>query len=381
VLVMDRLTIHDKHRTSDGYLVTEARFARSGIYEYSGRDLGKPEMATVRVFRPETEVFNQDAMASFAHKPVTNDHPAGNVSAATWKKDAVGFTDGRVARDGDFVVIPMMIADASAISDVEDGKRELSAGYACDIEFIDGQAPDGSEYDAVMRNIRGNHIAVVDTGRAGPGCRIGDSFSQEQEQQMQLKLVLVDGIGVETNDAGERAIVKLQGDINALREDAKATKTTHDSALAAKDTELAAKDAEIADLKTKVLDAAALDKLVADRAKLVAQATKLVDKFDATGKDTATIKREVVTAKCGDAAAKDKSEAYIDARFDTLVEAIGDAGSDQLADALRNGAGGPAVVPGANMSVGDAQREMNTALDSANDLNGWRNKGGKAAAA
>jgi hypothetical protein len=44
--------------------VTEARFARSGIYEYAGRDVGKPEMDTVRCIRPEGEVFNDDAMAS-----------------------------------------------------------------------------------------------------------------------------------------------------------------------------------------------------------------------------------------------------------------------------------------------------------------------------
>lgn len=381
MLVMDRLTIHDKRRTSDGYLVTEARFARSGIYEYSGRDLGKPNMDTVRVYRPDDEVFNQDAMASFAHKPVTNDHPAENVTAATWKKDAVGFTDGRVARDGDFVVIPMMITDAATVDDVDGGKTELSAGYACDIEFIDGQAPDGSQYDAVMRNIRGNHIAVVDRGRAGPGCRIGDSFVQTQEHEMQLKLVLVDGIGVETNDAGERAIVKLQGDINGLRDAAKAATVAHDTALAAKDTELAAKDATIAELQAKVLDAAALDQLVADRSALVAQATKLVANFDAKGKDAATIKRAVVQAKCGDAAVQDKSDAYVDARFDTLVESLGST-TDALGDAIRGGAGGPAAVPGSGVSVADAQRAEQTAFDQSVDFNSWRTKqpeGAKAA--
>jgi hypothetical protein len=86
VLVTDRLTVHDKRRTGDGYLVTEARFARAGIYEYAGRDVGKPNMDTVRVYRPEGEVFNDAAMASFAHKPITNDHPSDNVTADTWKR-------------------------------------------------------------------------------------------------------------------------------------------------------------------------------------------------------------------------------------------------------------------------------------------------------
>lgn len=372
MLIRDRLTIHDKRRTSDGYLVTEARFARSGIYEYAGRDVGKPEMDKVRVLRPDEEVFNQDAMASFAHKPITNDHPGDNVNARTWKRDAVGFSDGRVARDGDFVVIPLMVADQEAIEDVDGGKAELSAGYTCDLEFVDGETAQGDKYDAIMRNIRGNHIAIVDRGRAGSECRIGDRF---EESDMQLKKIMVDGLQVETTDAGEAAILKLQGERQSAR-DALATATTaHEQALAAKDTELAAKDTEIADLKGKVLDAAALDKLVADRASLVSIAGRLVDGFDAKGKDSATIKREVVAAKCGDAAVADKSDAYIDARFDGLVETLGsDANQvDAIRDHLRS-TGPTAAIPGANKTVADAQREEQAALADANDLNAWRTK-------
>lgn len=380
MLVTDRLTIADKKTTSDGYLVTEARFARSGIYEYAGRDVGKPEMATVRVYRPEDEVFSADAMASFAHKPITNDHPSDNVSASSWKRDAVGFTDGRVARDGDFIVIPMMVADAAAIADVDAGKSELSAGYTCDLEFIDGAAPDGSEYDAVMRNIRGNHIAIVDRGRAGSDCRIGDSFTKEQPE-MNLKTILVDGLSVETTPQGEQAIVKLQGQLRDAETAAATRDDANAKALAAKDTELATKDAEIADLKAKVLDGAALDKLVADRAALVGIASKLVDGFKADGKDAAAIKREVVTAKRGADAVKDRSDAYVDAAFDLLAEGVTKAQPDALRDAITHGAGGTAPVVGHSVSVEDAQRQEQEAFDASNDFNGWRNKKPAGAAA
>lgn len=381
MLVKDRLTIHDKRRTGDGYLVTEARFARSGIYKYAGKDVGKPDMPEVAVFRSEDEVFNADTMASFAHKPVTNEHPDDNVDSRTWKRDAVGFSDGRVARDGDFMVIPMMVADQNAIEDVDGGKRELSAGYTCDLEFVDGQAPDGSHYDAVMRNIRGNHIAIVDRGRAGSECRIGDSFEQVQEIEMQLKTILVDGLSVETTPAGEQAIVKLQGDLQRVRDAAATAETAHATALAGKDTELATKDATIADLQGKVLDGAALDTLVADRAALVATATKLVTNYDAKGKDAATIKREVVLAKRGEAAVKDKSAAYIDAAFDLLTaEGGGSDQQDTLADAIRNGAGTGPVI-GTTMSVADAQRDEAAAFAQSTDFNGWRTKQPEAAAA
>ena len=363
--ITDRLTITDKRRTSDGYLVTSARFARTGLYEYSGAEVGKPSMDKVIVYRPEDEVFTEDAMASFAHRPITNDHPPENVNANTWKRDAVGFTDGRVARDGDFVVVPMMVTDAEAIRDVDGGKAELSAGYTCDLEFIDGTTPEGQKYDAVMRNIRGNHVAIVDRGRAGSTCRIGDDDNTGVDD-MNLHKVLVDGYQVETTDAGKTAIENLQGKLQTADRALADATTAHATALSDKDRELAAKDAKIAELEKRVVSGPALDKLVADRAALVADAKRIAgDTFDATGKDDAEIKREVVKAKCGDAAVADKSDDYVAVRFDVLRDTIGEG--DPVRDAVQRGN----VLSG---NFADAARVEAAALAEANDVNGWRNK-------
>jgi hypothetical protein len=327
-------------------------------------------MDKVRGYRPEDEVFNEDAMASFAHRPITNEHPPENVTADTWKRDAVGFSDGRVARDGDFVVVPMMVTDAEAIADVDGGKAELSAGYTCDLEFIDGEAPNGQKYDAIMTNIRGNHIAIVDRGRAGPGCRIGDNTG---DSDMNLRTVLVDGIPVETTPAGETVIKALQDRLANANTALETANTAHATALAAKDTELANKDATITDLQGKVLDAAKLDQLVADRAKLISDAKRIVATLDATGKDGAAIKRAVVQAKCGDAAVADKSDAYIDARYDALVEAAGTGdGQDALRDHVLQGGGQVLPFTGQTINAADAAREAETALAEANNHNGWR---------
>lgn len=374
MLITDRLEITDKSRTKDGYLVTAARMARTGIYQYAGRDLGKPEVDVIRVFRPEEEVFSQDAMASFAHKPVTNDHPTNMVDARTWKRDAVGFSDGHVARDGDFVVIPLMVADQKAIDDVDNGKRELSAGYSCDIDFSSGETTQGEQYDAVMRNIRGNHIAIVDRGRAGSECRIGDSFVEET-RDMNLRKIIVDGFEVETTDAGASAITKLLSTV-ADRDSAIAKlNDDHAKAIAAKDTEIATKDTKIADLEGKQLKPEQIDALVADRTSLLSKAAKLVDNFDGKGKSADQIKREVVAAKCGDAAVKDKSEAYIEARFDGLIEGLSaaDQGNDQFREALANTSGPVPTLDGKTLSVADAQRAEREAFSQSVDLNAWRN--------
>jgi len=73
-----------------------------------------------------------------------------------------------------------MISDATAVQKIQDGKRGLSMGYLVDIKHESGTTPDGEAYDAIQTNLRMNHIALVDQGRAGAKVRIGDSWSVDQ---------------------------------------------------------------------------------------------------------------------------------------------------------------------------------------------------------
>lgn len=172
----DRAPLEKVRRLADGRIAAVAKFARSGVQTYTGAELGRPDLATVNVYRPESEVFDEAAMASFAHKAITLGHPAGGVTIDNWKQVAAGWTEGKVARDGDYVEIPLMLADAAAIRAYDSGEaRELSGGYACDLVWGDGVAPDGTAYQATQRKIRGDHIAQVPKGRAGEKARIGDS--------------------------------------------------------------------------------------------------------------------------------------------------------------------------------------------------------------
>lgn len=175
MIFTDRAPIEKVRRLADGRIAAVAKFARSGIYQYTGAEVGRPDLATVRVYRDEAEVFSEDAMASFAHKAITLDHPSEPVSSKNWRKVAVGYTEGRVARDGAFVEIPLILADADAVSTFDRGTaRELSAGYSCSLDWTPGKTPQGEAYDARQVGIRGNHIALVPAGRAGSECRIGD---------------------------------------------------------------------------------------------------------------------------------------------------------------------------------------------------------------
>ncbi|APG91143.1 DUF2213 domain-containing protein [Sinorhizobium americanum] len=378
---IDASTIAGTRRTADGYLVADVRTARTGIQLYAGREVGKPEMQVVKVYRPEDEVFDKASLGSYAHKPVTNDHPVEAVTPDNWKAVSVGQIGDEVARDGEFVRIPLIVMDAAAIKAIDDGKRELSAGYTCDLAWEAGTTPEGEKYDAIQKDIRINHVAIVQRGRAGSEARIGDGagkwgvspvntqIADERIPKMDLRKLLVDGLTVETTDQGAQAIIKLQKDLESSAAKFADAEKAHQTALAAKDAELAKKDAEIDALKGKILSDADLDKRVQARAGLVAKANVLAKDVKTEGLSDAAIRKAVVVAKLGDAAIADKSEAYIDARFDMLVEdASKGGGADPFRVAVQQGL---SQVSDASASV-TAHKAMVTDLESA-----WQTKGAK----
>ena len=325
--------------TADGYMAAEARVARVGVQTYLGAEVGKPDMAHVRIYRPAEEVFHADAMSSLAHRPVTNNHPPESVNAGNWAKYAKGQTGDVVTKDGGFVRVGMLVMDALAISDVKAGKREMSAGYDCTIDWTPGKTDDGEEYDAIQRNIRVNHLAIVRAGRAGPQCRIGDAMRKaldntggRQMSDVKLKTVIVDGIPIEANDQAAAVIEALKTKVETAGKALTDANAAHEIALAAKDKELGARDAEIATIKGKQLSDAQIDALVAARADVIGKA-KIVDKDVKTdGLSLPAIRRAAVVARLGDAAVKDRSDDYVEALFDGLAA---HPAKDAIADTAR----------------------------------------------
>jgi hypothetical protein len=346
----DAVSVAGTRRLDDGYLVATARSVRTGIQIYSGSEVGKPELATVRVYRAPDQVFAQDSLQSFSHAPITNDHPSEGVTSDNWKALAVGEVSTAAKRDGEWVVLPLILKDAAAIQAVVDGKRELSAGYTCELDFTPGVTADGEPFDAQQRNIKINHLALVDRARAGSQARIGDANSwgispvhiPEKEKPMTLKTVTVDGIPVEVTDQGATVITTLLQRLADAAKKVSDAETAHNTAIAAKDAELAKKDAEIDDLKGKVLDAKAIDAKVTARADLITKAKAVAPDIQTDGKSDDDIRKAAVVAKLGDAAIKDKPQAYIDARFDILAEDAGSA--DTVRDAITH------LRPGTNLS-------------------------------
>ncbi len=179
----ERLSPH-MAESAEGYLICRGvPVARSGTQMYLPAELGLPPGTTpdpVPVYRPEGEVFSPACMASFEGKPVTEDHPdlPEGVSAENirlyQKGHAQNIRRGKGAQEN-LLLADLVITDPETIRHIREGKREISCGYTYTL------AEENGRY--VQRDIRGNHIAVVDRGRAGARVRINDSERSKNQMK------------------------------------------------------------------------------------------------------------------------------------------------------------------------------------------------------
>ena len=167
--------------TPEGFLVCPGvAIARTGSQRYMPDEVpedlaeGMAADAEVLVHRPESEVFAPRTLASFEGKPLTIDHPDEDVTPENWKELAVGHIQNvrrgspDKGQQPDLVYADIVITRADAIEAVQNGLRELSCGYDAEYEAI---------RPGVGRQIHitGNHVALVEHGRAGARCRINDA--------------------------------------------------------------------------------------------------------------------------------------------------------------------------------------------------------------
>ncbi len=165
--------------TPEGYLLClDVPASRTGqmIYGPDETPVKADGEEFVRINRTDEEVFRTDAMASLNGKSVTDDHPDADVSPGNWKELEKGVVmnprRGKGAED-DLLFVDLLIKDPATIQAVRDGKREVSAGY--DAEYFQTGPGQGEQ-----RNILFNHVALVEKGRCGPRCAIGDHASIPQ---------------------------------------------------------------------------------------------------------------------------------------------------------------------------------------------------------
>lgn len=333
MLLVDKLTIDSKREyTTEGYLKVPATIARVGVQAYTAKELGLSDREPneiLYIYRSPDEVFNEESLQSFAAKPVTDNHPPELVNATNFKKYAVGYTSEKVETlDRQLVNTFVYITDAGAIKSVEAGKCELSNGYMSDIDYTPGISPEGHHYDGLQRNIRGNHVAIVEKGRAGSACRLADNLPQK-EDNINMAKVTIDGVDYEVSEQASQAINKVQRKLA----DAEKETAEKDEELKKKEDEMEEQkeeskktedslNSEIESLKAKVPTLDVIDKSVQERSTLIEKA-KLIDSgIEWQGKTNAEIRKAIVESKNKHINLDGASESYIKGIFDTMVATI-----------------------------------------------------------
>lgn len=380
-------------RRDNGFLDIPGSFTRVGVFPY--RD-GKGGLR--RELRLPEEVFNQDSMDTLKRVTVTNTHPfEGFVDTGNSKSVSVGFTGDNIEKNGINLDGMVTITEQNAINDVNEKKKEeLSCGYDCDLEHTSG-VYNGERYDAIQRNIRYNHVAIVENGRAGSKIKLhldsqdaimidkselGDNFMEH---------ITIEGkkfdVDPELKKALDQEFLKIKKD--AMNEAETQAKTDQEKEMEKKDQEVEKVKEDNVELQKKV-DAKDIDeKVKADNDSLKADnetmkkkldvidkkeseikldsvvsfaKSYMGDKYDVSGKTEMDIKKDIVAKRFDGSTIKldSKTDGYFEHAYDGIVA---DFDLHQAESADLGGAINKNRVDGANLDEGDKPR-----LDSEDEL-------------
>lgn len=162
-----------RRTTPEGFLLCEGvAIGRVGEMLYTADEIGLDGGPGGYVFvtRTAEEAFRPETLASFEGKPVTIYHPPEFVTPDNYERYAVGTVQNvrrGVGDSADLILADLLITKANAIKYVNDRLPQTSSGYDAEYEQV---APGRG----IQRNIIGNHVALLDRGRAGPRCSTKD---------------------------------------------------------------------------------------------------------------------------------------------------------------------------------------------------------------
>ncbi|SAL25841.1 DUF2213 domain-containing protein [Caballeronia telluris] len=262
--------------TPEGFLLCqEVPVARTGEMLYGAGEVPVEPAhdGLIRISRTPEEVFRVETLASCEGKPVTLDHPQDFVGPANFGQLSRG-TMFNVRRgtgiEDDLIIADLLVTEAEAIKAVQDdGIEEVSLGYEADYEQV-------SPGRGVQRNIVVNHVALVERGRCGPRCAIGD-----KEPEMKKKPSFLDKLRALMKDAEAEMETEKKTDDEESEEVEEKKEQTGDSAL----------------IKTLMKRMEAQDALLASLATLVKATAKDADGDDEEEEEKAETGDDILEAE------------------------------------------------------------------------------------
>ncbi len=234
VLRLDTGSVASVQRTGSGGWRIDAAIARTGILEYLRAD-----GSIRREYRPDSEVFSPESLASYEDVPFTVEHPKGLLTPESHAASVGHVRSPR--RDGAHLSATIVVNDARGQRAIDAGMREVSCGYECRLDETPGVSPEGIPYDAVQRDIRANHVSLVRRGRAGASVRLRlDSAGASYLEG--AVMFRIDGVeySLDGDDAVKATVASIEAKLAKAYAAAAAAEQRADSA----EKEVARRDAE-----------------------------------------------------------------------------------------------------------------------------------------
>jgi hypothetical protein len=164
---------------ADGRLhVAKTPISKSNVCPYYGAEipgyeaLGLQPDKVYRLLRDPVEL--ERGAATFARLPILSEHVPVTVDAP--RPDlVVGSIGSEVVFAAPYLDADLCVWDATAIAGIETDKvRELSCAYRY-VPVMEPGEFEGEPYDGRMTEIQGNHLALVEVGRAGSDVVVADA--------------------------------------------------------------------------------------------------------------------------------------------------------------------------------------------------------------
>lgn len=310
---IDKNPLPKVYRTSEGYIKGTAIVTRTGIFKYVDNQ------GNIRLeLRHPEDVLEEDSLESLKQIPITVEHPTVLVDSSNVKQLGVGLTGETVKIDGENIKTTVTITAIEGVEAINSGKEELSLGYTLDLEEEEG-IYNGQPYTHRQKNIRYNHLAIVERGRAGANARLNfDSFecgmivdeNITHEERENMVKINIDNVDVEVDEAVKKAYDNLNARLDSATAETEALKAKLD------ETEEQLKKAK------EINSDSAISEKAKARVELIAKAGKVVNidgLYDLSDRD---IKLSVIKSRYDSLDLTDKSDDYVSARFDAICEAL-----------------------------------------------------------
>jgi hypothetical protein len=167
----------NREKDANGFLhVKNCHCTKVQIAPYLGCEISKDLIAdkVYNVYRPEEELNKAETIQSLNGVPLQLEHHDDTAEKPA-QYTRIGATGTDAVFEYPYLSNSLHFFNQKAIDLIESGEKcELSIGYDCEIHKEAGEF-EGVPYDFVQRNIKIQHVALVECGRAGADVKVSDS--------------------------------------------------------------------------------------------------------------------------------------------------------------------------------------------------------------